>query len=248
MKECQKSFTLIELLVVIAIIAILAGMLLPALNNARARARLSLCASNMRTAGQANLMYADSYDDYCLPYKMYNDVDYYINDKNMKYGFWYSVASAAGVAYPNVGQMKRKQYLCPSIAYDPNGTEGFQWMCNRHIYTYDSSRFGTTWETLPKITKILAPSAGFFLIEVRNWSTTKGYSDPAVFGNCWAYNFSDHANARLDILRHKGPANVLFFDGHVQSFTQKSMPQSKSVSEAKKQDFWSAGYVQPTTN
>ena len=67
----RKKFTLIELLVVIAIIAILAAMLLPALARARELAQQSNCRSNLKTGGQAIMLYGNNWDGWMACYEWY---------------------------------------------------------------------------------------------------------------------------------------------------------------------------------
>src|SRR5690348_14921600 len=70
-----SGFTLIELLVVIAIIAILAAILFPVFAQARERARMSACVSNMKQMGTALMLYVQDYDE-TYPYIRFRGFSY----------------------------------------------------------------------------------------------------------------------------------------------------------------------------
>ena len=81
----KKGFTLIELLVVIAIIAILMGILMPALQRVKEQARDQICVSHLKTIGLGVIMYADD-NDYKMP-------DFYTHDHPSNGHLWYPSGS-----------------------------------------------------------------------------------------------------------------------------------------------------------
>ncbi len=111
----KSPFTLIELLVVIAIIAILASMLLPALNMAREKGKGAGCINNIRQVAMANVMYAGDNDDNPCPYKVGSGMGagvFWLGCKSS--GSGYDLTSEKGFLHPYTGG--GKVYVCPSQA------------------------------------------------------------------------------------------------------------------------------------
>lgn len=191
--ESRKIFTLIELLVVIAIIAILASMLLPALNKAREKAKTIKCAANLKQHGTAFNMYADDFDGY-LPTLQQASTPYLPR--------WFDVM----LPYVSEGV-----FICPThvdAKFGPGdfGRDNLSYGANMNVITNVGEHTRAIKAKKPSATIILADSNGDRTKSVPFTYRERIKPEPTLPSNNWRYGVDP---------RHGGGANALYVDGHV---------------------------------
>ncbi len=215
------KFTLLELLIVIAIIAILASLLLPALNRARESAQSAACTGQVKQLVIANAMYLGDFDDWIYPYF----TDFYRQTWVRALEPYLFSGEMETDRYQFSSEKTAKLFLCPGDAHTRGGvrdnTTCSEGRCgglltNRQSYGINyffqdgvsPERIGKRLNDL-KVKddreELTIRSGGFsvYLVEVR-WNTSDHYHATGL--------------ARMDLLRHNGRNNIAFLDCSVRAY------------------------------
>ena len=206
----KAAFTLIELLVVIAIIAILAAMLLPALNQAREKAKSIKCVNTLKNAGLFFAIYADTYNGF-IPAINYNIGKGWTNWAPTMVRLYYSYDPANaenGDALMRDGG--KSGFYCESNA--PRFAPNWQVAVNYAMNAWRGA--GTSQKDPYPLSKSKTPSRQLLISEAVD--KPGSYVDATV-------GYDNNNRLRWPYPVHLNRANVLFMDGHVTPMTHNDM-------------------------
>ena len=150
----RRGFTLVELLVVIAVIAILAGILLPVLGQAKKKAHRTTCLSNLKQVGIAINSYADDHDDYLPgPVVAGARASY---DQTSSQEFIFHIAPYLGLPEPSLQTVIARVFVCPG--YEKNAP-GLVSLSGRKVYLLNDDMDPDPAVRTPPFGYPLAPTA-----------------------------------------------------------------------------------------
>lgn len=191
----KRNFTLIELLVVIAIIAILASMLLPALNQARARAHATQCVNTLKTLGQMFNFYANDNDGVLPGISMSSAGEYWT----------YYIAPYYNCTAPEwwvrIEDLANAGLRCSAAAgvNNSNAVNYGMWIPNFEF------------AVPPKLSSIQMPS-GLCLVADAHWSPSGWYDTHVAYDNL------------PDPVHPNSTSNILYYDFHVNTRSRGEIP------------------------
>ncbi|OGV36377.1 MAG: hypothetical protein A2020_02565 [Lentisphaerae bacterium GWF2_45_14] len=212
-----KPFTLIELLVVISIIAILASMLLPALGQAKHKAKELMCKSNMKQSGFCMQSYIGD-NDAILP------LSSYVGPGSSKTWIDFLDGTLGGDIYIT----NKNVSVCPSFLPEKYISRSYIYGVHGYAPTLQGSFVPPGYSTGPfvKVSAVSSPSTQWLLGDSAGyWDAESKYMQVYLISNAPSTTFGLH-------LRHFNGANMLFLDGHVSGVKRPNVKTSLGISKA----------------